>query len=51
MSHDPTGVTDEQAASCLSKDTTFSVILYTQHSSVKRCSDDKMTQKYQGYIK
>ncbi|XP_029024265.1 complement component C6 [Betta splendens] len=46
------GVTDEQTASCLSRETTFTVILYSQHSSVTRCNDDKMTQKYEGsYIK
>ncbi|XP_026195643.1 complement component C6 [Anabas testudineus] len=42
------GVTEEHMSSCLGKDTTWTIILYTEHSSVTRCSNDRMTQKYQG---
>lgn len=45
---DSTGETLEHVTGCLSSETTFSVILYTQHSSVRRCRDNKMTEKYQG---
>lgn len=45
---DSTGETLEHVTGCLSTETTFSVILYTQHSSVRRCRDNKMTEKYQG---
>lgn len=42
------GETEEHTKGCLSRDTTWTIILYTEHSSVTRCSDNKMTQKYQG---
>lgn len=51
LHYTPTGVTEEHMSSCLGKDTTWTIILYTEHSSVTRCSNDRMTQKYQGYIK
>lgn len=44
--------TEEQFSGCLSRDSTWSVILYTQHSSVTRCTNNKMTEKHEGsYIK
>ncbi|KAK5900513.1 hypothetical protein CgunFtcFv8_025470 [Champsocephalus gunnari] len=46
------GETEEHIKSCLGRESRWSTILYTQHSSVTRCSDDRMTEKYQGsYIK
>ncbi|XP_069017032.1 complement component C6 [Embiotoca jacksoni] len=42
------GETEERVKGCLSRETTWSVILYTEHSSVTRCSDNRMTQTYQG---
>nr|AXB74598.1 complement component 6 [Planiliza haematocheilus] len=46
------GVTEEHFKGCLSRDTTWTVILYTEHRSVTRCHDDRMTEKYEGsYIK
>ncbi|XP_070780240.1 complement component C6 [Enoplosus armatus] len=40
--------TEEHVSGCLNKETTFTVILYSQHSSVTRCSNNRMTEKYQG---
>ncbi|XP_026154152.1 complement component C6 [Mastacembelus armatus] len=42
------GVTEEHVQSCLGRETTWTIILYTEHKSVTRCSDNRMTQKYQG---
>ncbi|XP_059213661.1 complement component C6 [Centropristis striata] len=43
-----TGETEEQFKSCMGKETTWSIILYTEHSSVTRCKDNRMTEKYEG---
>lgn len=45
-----TGTTEEHIRGCLAQETTWTIILYSQHSNVLRCSDDRMTEKYQGYI-
>lgn len=45
------GETEEHISGCLARDTTWTIILYTEHSSVSRCRNDKMTQKYQGDMK
>uniref|UniRef100_A0A674NEW6 Complement component 6, duplicate 1 n=2 Tax=Takifugu rubripes TaxID=31033 RepID=A0A674NEW6_TAKRU len=42
------GTTEEHIRGCLAQETTWTIILYSQHSSVRRCSDDRMTEKYQG---
>ncbi|XP_053195648.1 complement component C6 [Scomber japonicus] len=42
------GETEEHVRGCLSHETFFTVILYTEYSSVSRCNDNRMTQKYQG---
>lgn len=42
------GETVESFGGCLSQETTWSIIIYTQHSSVKRCGNNRMTEKYQG---
>uniref|UniRef100_A0AAQ5X5V8 Complement component 6 n=1 Tax=Amphiprion ocellaris TaxID=80972 RepID=A0AAQ5X5V8_AMPOC len=42
------GETEERIKGCLSRETTWTIILYSEHSSVTRCSDNRMTQKYQG---
>ncbi|XP_051794584.1 complement component C6 [Acanthochromis polyacanthus] len=42
------GETEEHISSCLNQETTWSVIVYTTHSSVSRCADNTMTKKYQG---
>ncbi|KAM7369336.1 hypothetical protein PAMP_013611 [Pampus punctatissimus] len=42
------GETVEHVKGCLAKETAWTIILYTQYSSVTRCNDNKMTQKYQG---
>lgn len=47
-SSSPTGQTEEHIKGCLARETTWTIILYTEHSSVTRCSDNRMTQKYQG---
>lgn len=41
-------LTEEQVKSCLSRDSTWTVILYTEHRSVSRCNDNRMTEKYEG---
>ncbi|XP_033502624.2 complement component C6 isoform X2 [Epinephelus lanceolatus] len=46
------GQTTEHVVGCLSQETSWSVIFYSEHSRVHRCGDNKMTQKYEGsYIK
>ncbi|CAG5867193.1 unnamed protein product [Menidia menidia] len=42
------GETEEHVKGCLSQETTFTVILYTEHSSATRCTDNRMTEKYEG---
>ncbi|XP_068190258.1 complement component C6 [Antennarius striatus] len=42
------GQTEEHFRGCLAKDSTWSIILYTEHRSVLRCSDTRITEKYQG---
>ncbi|XP_075993065.1 complement component C6 [Genypterus blacodes] len=42
------GVTDEHVKGCLSSVTAFTVILYTEYRNTHRCSDDRMTENYQG---
>uniref|UniRef100_A0A667XBJ2 Complement component 6, duplicate 2 n=2 Tax=Myripristis murdjan TaxID=586833 RepID=A0A667XBJ2_9TELE len=42
------GETEEHITGCLGRETSWSILLYTEHSSVTRCSDNRMTQKFQG---
>uniref|UniRef100_A0A8C7YSA9 Complement component 6, duplicate 1 n=1 Tax=Oryzias sinensis TaxID=183150 RepID=A0A8C7YSA9_9TELE len=42
------GETEEHVQGCLFKETTWTVILYTEHSSVTRCRNNQMTEKYSG---
>ncbi|XP_063334981.1 complement component C6 [Pelmatolapia mariae] len=42
------GVTEESAIDCLGRETTWTIILYTEHRRENRCSDNRMTQKYEG---
>ncbi|XP_035523720.1 complement component C6 [Morone saxatilis] len=42
------GETVEHVRGCLNKETTWTVILYTESSKVSRCNDNKMTKKYEG---
>uniref|UniRef100_A0A8D0DE17 Complement component 6, duplicate 2 n=1 Tax=Sander lucioperca TaxID=283035 RepID=A0A8D0DE17_SANLU len=42
------GQTEEHTMGCLGRETTWTIILYTEHSSVTRCHDNRMTQKYEG---
>uniref|UniRef100_A0A1A7WWC9 Complement component 6 n=2 Tax=Iconisemion striatum TaxID=60296 RepID=A0A1A7WWC9_9TELE len=42
------GETDENTQGCLSKETFFTVILYSQYSSANRCTNTRVTEKYQG---
>ncbi|XP_061590499.1 complement component C6 isoform X1 [Cololabis saira] len=42
------GQTEEHVRGCLHRETTWTVILYSEHSSVTRCSDNRMTQNYRG---
>ncbi|KAM6901408.1 complement component C6 isoform 1-T2 [Lycodopsis pacificus] len=42
------GETEEHAIDCLGRESAWTVILYTQYSSVTRCSNNRMTEKYQG---
>lgn len=35
---------------CLSKELTWTVILYTESSSTNRCTNNKMTEKYEGFL-
>ncbi|KAF7655351.1 hypothetical protein LDENG_00057380 [Lucifuga dentata] len=42
------GVTEQHVKGCLTSETSWTVILYTEIHSSHRCSDDRMTQKYQG---
>lgn len=43
-----TGVTEEHVTGCLNQQTTWTVILYTEHRSSHRCVNNRMTEKYQG---
>ncbi|XP_042365162.1 complement component C6 isoform X1 [Plectropomus leopardus] len=46
------GQTENHIKGCLAQETTWTVILYSQHKSTIRCGDNRMTQKYEGsYIK
>ncbi|XP_040914699.1 complement component C6 [Toxotes jaculatrix] len=46
------GVTEEHFRSCLGTETTWTILLYTEHRRVTRCSNDRMTERHQGsYIK
>ncbi|XP_041826207.1 complement component C6 isoform X1 [Melanotaenia boesemani] len=46
------GESEEHFEGCLGSETAFTVILYTQYSSVTRCKNNRMTEKYEGsYIK
>lgn len=45
-----TGQTEEHTMGCLGRETTWTIILYTEHSSVTRCHDNRMTQKYEGVL-
>uniref|UniRef100_A0A8P4KJ15 Complement component 6, duplicate 2 n=1 Tax=Dicentrarchus labrax TaxID=13489 RepID=A0A8P4KJ15_DICLA len=42
------GTTAEHVKGCLNRETTWTIILYTEHSRVSRCDDNKMTKKYEG---
>ncbi|XP_031711545.1 complement component C6 [Anarrhichthys ocellatus] len=42
------GETEEHIKDCLGREIAWTVILYTQYSSVTRCTDNRMTEKYQG---
>ncbi|TDH01812.1 hypothetical protein EPR50_G00166580 [Perca flavescens] len=42
------GQTEEHTMGCLGRETTWTIILYTEHSSVTRCHNNRMTQKYEG---
>ncbi|XP_071769942.2 complement component C6 [Centroberyx gerrardi] len=42
------GETVERTKGCLARETTWTIIIYTQHSSANRCSDNRMTEKYEG---
>ncbi|XP_075935885.1 complement component C6 [Anarhichas minor] len=42
------GETEEHITNCLGREIAWTVILYTQYSSVTRCTDNRMTEKYQG---
>lgn len=42
------GQSEEHIRGCLKRETSWSIILYSQHSSATRCSDDTITEKHQG---
>ncbi|XP_024918549.1 complement component C6 [Cynoglossus semilaevis] len=42
------GETEDHFKGCLGRETTWSIILYTEHSSVTRCTDTTTTEKYKG---
>ncbi|XP_012732976.2 complement component C6 [Fundulus heteroclitus] len=42
------GETEEHIKGCLRRDTGWTVILYTEYSSVSRCTNNRMTEKYHG---
>ncbi|XP_014857357.1 PREDICTED: complement component C6 [Poecilia mexicana] len=42
------GETEETINGCLSRDTSWTIILYSESSSVTRCTNNRMTEKYQG---
>uniref|UniRef100_A0A096MB53 Complement C6 n=1 Tax=Poecilia formosa TaxID=48698 RepID=A0A096MB53_POEFO len=41
------GETEETINGCLSRDTSWTIILYSESSSVTRCTNNRMTEKYQ----
>nr|XP_061836788.1 complement component C6-like [Nerophis lumbriciformis] len=46
------GETEEHVKGCLGRETRWAAVLYSQHGNAPACSDNKMTQKYQGsYIR
>ncbi|XP_061657872.1 complement component C6 isoform X1 [Syngnathoides biaculeatus] len=42
------GETEEHVKGCLARETKWTVVLYTPQRPLPMCSDNKMTQKYQG---
>lgn len=42
------GESNERISGCLSRETGWTVILYSESSSVSRCTNNRMTEKYQG---
>ncbi|XP_038136581.1 complement component C6 isoform X1 [Cyprinodon tularosa] len=42
------GDSDERISGCLSRETGWTVILYSEYSSMSRCTNNRMTEKYQG---
>ncbi|XP_058473381.1 complement component C6 isoform X2 [Solea solea] len=42
------GESEEQFKGCLSRETTWTIILYTEHKSVTRCTNTRTTEKYKG---
>lgn len=40
--------TEEQTNSCLARELAWTVILYTEYRRVNRCTDNRMTEKYEG---
>uniref|UniRef100_A0A3B3DG18 Complement component 6, duplicate 2 n=1 Tax=Oryzias melastigma TaxID=30732 RepID=A0A3B3DG18_ORYME len=42
------GETEEHIQGCLFRETTWTVILYSEHSSATRCRNNRMTEKYSG---
>ncbi|XP_028273753.1 complement component C6 [Parambassis ranga] len=42
------GETEEHLTGCLHRETAWSVILYTEYRSAHRCTNNRMTEKYQG---
>lgn len=49
MLFSPKDQTEEHIKGCLARETAWTIILYSEHSRVSRCSDNRMTQKYQGF--
>nr|AIN76757.1 complement component 6 [Oplegnathus fasciatus] len=46
------GETEEHVTGCLARDLTWTVILYTERRSVTRCTNNRMTERYEGsYVK
>ncbi|KAI3361633.1 hypothetical protein L3Q82_002003 [Scortum barcoo] len=46
------GQTEQHFADCLQRDSTWTIILYTEVRRVHRCTDTRITEKYEGsYIK
>lgn len=48
---DAVGETEEHIQGCLFRETTWTVILYSEHSSATRCRNNRMTEKYSGFYK